>query len=121
LIDDEYLDIAFLAGTLEDDYEIIFATDGLTALETPGRNMPDLILLDVMMPGIDGFEVCRRLNADSRTKEIPIIFITGLSEAAAETKGLKLGAVDYISKPFHSAPLRVRVNKHLKLKPAWEG
>jgi CheY-like chemotaxis protein len=121
LIDDEYLDIAFLAGTLEDDYEMIFATDGVTALESAGLNMPDLILLDVMMPGIDGFEVCRRLKAHNRTKEIPVIFITGLSEAAAETKGLKMGAADYISKPFHSAPLRVRVNKHLRLKAAWEG
>ena len=121
LIDDEYLDIAFVAGSLEDDYEIIFATDGVTALETAGRNMPDLILLDVMMPGIDGFEVCRQLKADNRTKKIPVIFITGLSEAAAETKGLKMGAVDYISKPFHSAPLRARVSKHLELKGAWEG
>jgi CheY-like chemotaxis protein len=116
LIDDEYLDIAFVTGSLEDDYEMIFATDGATALETAGRTMPDLILLDVMMPGIDGFEVCRQLKADNRTKEIPVIFITGLSEAASETKGLKMGAVDYISKPFHSAPLRARVNKHLNLK-----
>jgi len=56
------------------------------------------------MPGMDGFEVCRRLKADFRTKEIPVIFITGLSEAAAETKGLRIGAVDYISKPFNAAP-----------------
>lgn len=113
LIDDEYLDITFLAGTLEEDYEIIFATDGVAALESAGRNMPDLILLDVMMPGIDGFEVCRRLKADNRTKEIPVIFITGLSEAAAETKGLRMGAVDYISKPFHPAQLRIGVNMHI--------
>lgn len=116
LIDDEYLDITFLAGTLEEDYEIIFAMDGVTALESAGRNMPDLILLDVMMPGIDGFEVCRRLKADIRTKEIPVIFITGLSEVAAETKGLRLGAVDYISKPFNAAPLRARVNMHVKFR-----
>jgi putative two-component system response regulator len=114
LIDDEYLDITFLAGTLEEDYEIIFATDGVAALESAGRNMPDLILLDVMMPGIDGFEVCRRLKADIRTKEIPVIFITGLSEVAAETKGLRMGAVDYISKPFNAAPLRARVDMHVK-------
>jgi len=121
LIDDEDLEIAFLAGTLEEDYEIISANDGVTALESAGCNMPDLILLDVMMPGIDGFEVCRRLKADDRTKEIPVIFITGLSEAAFETRGLKMGAVDYISKPFHPAPLRARVNMHIKLKAAWEG
>jgi CheY-like chemotaxis protein len=119
LIDDEYLEVAFLAGTLEDDYEIIFATDGVTALETAGRDMPDLILLDVKMPGIDGFEVCRRLKADVRTKEIPVIFITGLNEVAAETKGLKMGAVDYINKPFHPGPLRVRVNMHIKLQSEW--
>jgi CheY-like chemotaxis protein len=114
LIDDEYLEIMFLAGTLEENYEIIFALDSVTALETAGRNMPDLILLDVMMPGIDGFEVCRRLKADSRTKEIPVIFITGRREEAAETKGLELGAVDYITKPFQPAQLRVGVNMHIK-------
>jgi CheY-like chemotaxis protein len=118
LIDDEELEITFLVDTLKEDYEIISASDGVTALESAGRNMPDLILLDVMMPGIDGFEVCRRLKADSRTKEIPVIFITGLSDAAFETRGLKMGAVDYISKPFHPAPLRARVNMHLKLRMA---
>jgi len=118
LIDDNHLEIMFLASTLGEDYEVIFAFDGATALESAGRNLPDLILLDVMMPGIDGFEVCRRLKADDRTREIPVIFITGLSEAAAETKGLKMGAVDYISKPFNPAPLRARVNVHLKLKIA---
>jgi CheY-like chemotaxis protein len=80
LIDDDDLDIMFLAGTLEEDYEVIFASDGVAALESAGDSLPDLILLDVMMPGIDGFEVCRRLKADNRTKEIPIIFITGLRE-----------------------------------------
>jgi len=116
LIDDDYLDIMFLADTLEEDYEVIFASDGLAALETAAHNLPDLILLDVMMPGIDGFEVCRMLKADNRTKEIPVIFITGLSEAAAETKGLKMGAVDYISKPFHPAQLRVGVHMHIASK-----
>jgi CheY-like chemotaxis protein len=115
LIDDEYLDIMFLASTLEEDYEVIFASDGVTALESAACNMPDLILLDVMMPGIDGFEVCRRLKADNRTREIPVIFITGLSEAAAEAKRLRMGAVDYISKPFHPAPLKARVNMHIRL------
>ena len=116
LIDDDYLDIMFLAGTLEEDYEVIFASDGLAALESAKHSIPDLILLDVMMPGIDGFEVCRRLKADNRTKEIPVIFITGLSQAAAETKGLKMGAVDYISKPFHPAQLRAGVNMHISAR-----
>jgi CheY-like chemotaxis protein len=118
LIDDEELEITFLTDTLKEDYEIISASDGVTALQSAARNMPDLILLDVKMPGIDGFEVCRRLKADDRTKEIPVIFITGLGEAASETRGLKMGAVDYIRKPFHPAPLRARVNMHLKLKVA---
>jgi DNA-binding response OmpR family regulator len=118
LIDDEDLEITFLADTLEEDCEIISASEGVTALESAARNMPDLILLDVMMPGIDGFEVCLRLKADNRTKEIPVIFITGLRDAAFETRGLKMGAVDYISKPFHPAPLRARVNTHIKLKMA---
>jgi len=113
LIDDDYLDTMFLSDTLEEDYEVICASDGEAALTSAGRHMPDLILLDVMMPGIDGFEVCRRLKADNRTKEIPVIFITGLSEAAAETKGLRMGAVDYISKPFHPAQLRIGVNMHI--------
>jgi len=118
LIDDEYLEIAFLTGTLEDDYEVVFATDGIAALESASQNVPDLILLDVMMPGIDGFEICRRLKADHRTKGIPVIFITGLSEVAAETKGLQLGAVDYIRKPFHVAPLKMKVNTQISLRIA---
>jgi len=113
LVDDEYLEIMFIAATLEKDYEVIFASDGVTGLESAGRNMPDLILLDAMMPGIDGFEVCRRLKADNQTKEIPVIFITGLGEVAAETKGLKVGAVDYITKPFHPAQLKVGVKMHI--------
>jgi CheY-like chemotaxis protein len=116
LVDDDYLDIMFLADTLEEDYDVIFASEGATALESARRNRPDLILLDVMMPGIDGFEVCRRLKADSQTKEIPVIFITGLGEVAAETKGLKLGADDYISKPFHPVQLRVGVNMHISAR-----
>ena len=113
LIDDDYLDIVFLSDILEKDYEVIFASDGVAALESAGRRLPDLILLDVMMPGIDGFEVCRRLKADGRTKDIPVIFITGLSEATAEAKGLNIGAVDFISKPFHPVQLRAGVNLHL--------
>jgi CheY-like chemotaxis protein len=119
LVDDEYLEIMFLADTLEKDYEVIFASDGRTALESAGRNMPDMILLDAMMPGIDGFEVCRQLKADNQTKEIPVIFITGLGELAAETKGLHIGAVDYITKPFHPAQLRVGANAY-KRKTARE-
>jgi putative two-component system response regulator len=106
----------FLAGTLEEEYEVIFASDGVAALETAGRSKPDLILLDVMMPGIDGFEVCRLLKADNRTKEIPVIFITGLSEAAAEQKGLEMGAANYISKPFHPAQLKVGVSMHISAR-----
>jgi CheY-like chemotaxis protein len=116
LIDDDYLDIMFLAGTLEEDYEVIFASDGATALTSALHSQPDLILLDVMMPGIDGFEVCRLLKTDNRTKEIPVIFITGLSEAAAETKGINMGAVDYISKPFHPTQLKVGVSMHISAR-----
>jgi PleD family two-component response regulator len=118
LIDDEYLEIMFLAGILEEDYEVILASDGLTALESAGRNIPDLILLDVMMPGFNGFEVCRQLKADNQTKEIPVIFITGLREVESEMKGLRMGAVDYITKPFHPAQVRVGVNLHIKRKIA---
>jgi DNA-binding response OmpR family regulator len=106
----------FLAGILEEDYEVIFASDGVTALESAGHNMPDINFLDVMMPGINGFEVCRQLKADNQTKDIPVIFITGLSELTSETKGMEMGANDYITKPFHRAQVRAGVNLYIKHK-----
>lgn len=118
LVDDEEFNIDLLVDTLGCDYEIFFALEGVTALEIAAIKMPDLILMDVMMPGIDGYEVFRRLKADARTSEIPVIFFTCLDDVAAETRGLGLGAVDYITKPINPALVRARVSNQIKLKRA---
>ncbi len=120
LVDDEYIYIMLLAGTLDDDYEIVYATDSATAIAIATSTKLDMVLLDVMMPGINGYEICTQLKADDRTKDIPIIFVTSLGDVEAETKGLKLGAVDYITKPFNPGPVKARVSTHIKLKAAQE-
>jgi diguanylate cyclase (GGDEF)-like protein len=120
LVDDEYVYIELLADTLDTDYEIVYATDSVTALEIATSTKPDMVLLDVMMPGLNGYEVCKRLKEDDRTKDISIIFVTSLGDGEAETKGLKLGAVDYITKPFNPGPVKARVSTHIKLKAAQE-
>jgi PAS domain S-box-containing protein len=117
IIDDEPLVVSLLADTFQ-DYKIITAQDGPTALEMALLARPEMILLDVNMPGIDGFEVCRRLKEDARTREIPVIFITGSGDVTSETRGLKLGAVDYVAKPMNPAVLRARVSNQFKLKRA---
>ena len=97
-------------------YEVLIEMDGKSGIEQVKNNPPDLILLDVMMPGIDGFETCRRLQADSSTKDIPIIFLTAVSGTANKVKGLSLGAVDYITKPFEEAEILARIQVQLKLR-----
>jgi diguanylate cyclase (GGDEF)-like protein len=120
VIDDESWNIELLGETLGSDYEVLFAMSGLAALEIASARAPDVILLDVKMPGMDGFEVCRRLKANPVTCEIPVIFITGSNDVVAETKGLELGAADYITKPINPGPTRSRVNTQVKLKRAQE-
>jgi PleD family two-component response regulator len=115
VIDDETSNFELLADVFGDDYELLFATEGLAALEIAALKLPDIILLDVMMPGIDGFEVCRRLKTEQRTSGISVIFITGSDGVPAETKGLELGAVDYISKPIHCEAVRAREYNQIKL------
>jgi diguanylate cyclase (GGDEF)-like protein len=115
VVDDEVLYQELIADILDDEYEILFATNGMAALEIAAIKVPHLILLDVMMPGIDGYEVHRRLKADRRTCEIPVIFISGLGD---ETKGLTLGAVDYITKPINREPVRARVRTQIARKLA---
>lgn len=105
-----------LAELLGDEYEILIALDGESAIAVANDLRPDLILLDVMMPGVDGFEVCRQLKAEERTQRIPLIFITGLNAVDAEQRGLELGAIDFISKPVQPATLRLRIKNHLELK-----
>lgn len=120
IVDDEPLNIKVLTEILKSEYEIHFATNGPDALETAFSDTPDLVLLDIMMPGMDGYEVCNKLTESQNTNKIPIIFITAKSEDSDETKGLELGAVDYIKKPFNRAIVKARVKTHLLLKKAHE-
>ena len=117
VVDDSPTNLEVLYETLSyAGYEVLVEMDGLSGIEQVNQNPPDLILLDVMMPKIDGFETCRQLQANPATKDIPIIFITALTEAEEKLKGLTLGAVDYITKPFQQEEVLARVKLHLKLR-----
>ena len=116
IVDDNPNNLEVLAHILTDvGYQVSVAIDGETAIEQVEYHQPELILLDIMMPGIDGFETCRRLKANPLTREIPIIFLTALSDSNNKVNGLSIGAVDYISKPFQSEEVLARINIHLKL------
>ncbi len=114
VVDDVPENITTLSGMLRDKYRVIFATSGAEALQIVSEQKVDLILLDVMMPEMDGFEVCRRLKMNIATKEIPVIFVTALSEVSDEAKGLELGAADYLHKPCHSVIVKLRIQMHLE-------
>lgn len=117
IVDDLPDNIMILMNILKDDYTVIAATNGEKALDMARQEpQPDIILLDIIMPEMDGYEVCRRLQRDIQTRDIPIIFITAKTEADDEAKGLMLGAVDYIGKPIVPAIVRARVRNHLELK-----
>lgn len=103
IADDSEINIMILREFLGDDYDVVTATDGEQALQRIGEEPPDLVLLDILMPGLDGYQVCGKLKGDERTAEIPVIFITALDDAAAESRGLELGAIDFITKPFNPA------------------
>ncbi len=115
VVDDTESNIDILVAALGGEYDISVAIDGESALETVNTYPPDLILLDIMMPGIDGYEVCRRIKSEPKTADIPIIFITAMSEIQNKTQGLELGAVDYITKPFETMEVKARVKTHLSL------
>ncbi|QLI80429.1 response regulator [Chitinibacter fontanus] len=116
IVDDAKDNIEIAASILEDDYQIQVALSGQKALEiVHGKQVPDLILLDVMMPEMDGYEVCRRLKADELTQNIPVIFMTSKDQPDDVAQGLELGAVDYVVKPVHPTILRARVRSHLRL------
>jgi two-component system, sensor histidine kinase and response regulator len=115
IVDDVESEIDILVDILHKDYEVCVAMDGQSALETADEALPDLILLDIVMPGINGYQVCRRLKANSRTRDIPVIFVTVLSEEGHETTGLELGALDYITKPFNREIVLARVRNHMDL------
>ncbi|MDO8931429.1 MAG: response regulator, partial [Rhodocyclaceae bacterium] len=117
VVDDTPENLALMNKLLEGEYKVKVATSGEKALRIATADAPpDLILLDVMMPGMDGHEVCRRLMADARTRHIPVIFLTARAEVADEKKGLELGAVDYITKPISPPIVMARVKTHLAQK-----
>jgi len=115
IVDDVVENVRILKNLVQDLARVVFAKDGENALAQAELHKPDLVLLDVMMPGIDGYEICRRLKAQDRTKDTAIIFITGADAEADEAAGLGLGAIDYITKPFAPALVRARVQNHLQL------
>ena len=118
LVDDTETNLDILVDALGDDYEVAVATDGPSALALAKEQTPDLILLDIMMPGLDGYEVCRRLMADPATAQTPVIFLTALTDVADKTRGFAVGGVDYVTKPFEPAEVKARARTHLSLRLA---
>jgi len=116
VVDDVSENIDILVGVLGADYNISTAKTGEIALEITKKINPDLVLLDVMMPGMDGYQVCARLKSNEQTKNIPVIFLTALTQQEDEERGLMIGGVDYITKPFDPALLKARIKTHLELK-----
>ncbi|MEH2159487.1 MAG: response regulator [Nostoc sp.] len=118
VVDDNPANLQILSSFLDQSsFEVWAARSGEKALQRlENDDLPDLILLDVMMPGIDGFETCKQLKSNPRVQDIPVIFMTALSETADKVKGLQLGAVDYITKPFQYEEVLVRIENHLKLR-----
>lgn len=119
IVDDTPANLGVIASHLEDSgFDIVIAQSGEDGLKRAQRTLPDLILLDVMMPGIDGFETCRRLKANPQTADIPVIFMTALAETTDKVSGFEAGGVDYITKPIQIAEVLVRINTHLGLRAA---
>lgn len=117
VVDDTPTNIQVLFDLLDvSGYRVAIAKSGESALKRMQNSLPDLILLDVMMPGIDGFETCRQLKASAATRDIPVIFMTALSDTVDKVKGLKLGAVDYITKPIQHEEVLARIDVHLQLR-----
>jgi diguanylate cyclase (GGDEF)-like protein len=117
IVDDERSNITVLKDLLDSEYDTMVAKNGVQALNRISTAVqPDLILLDIMMPEMDGYEVCERLKNNPKTADIPIIFISALNQAGDESKGLELGAIDFITKPFSPDLVRLRVTNHIKYK-----
>lgn len=120
LVDDEPTNLRVLRTVLQDDYRLLFAKSGAEALQLVAQQQPQLMLLDVMMPGMTGYDVCARLKADPATAALPVIFVTALKDEVDEARGFAVGAVDYIAKPVSPAIVRARVKTHLSLVRADE-
>lgn len=116
--DDTPTNLALVDSVLGEDFELLIATNGQEALELAFAELPVLILMDVMMPVLDGFEACRRIKADPRTHDIPVLFLTALADTEALLRGFEAGGADYVAKPFHPEELRARITTHVALKQA---
>ena len=116
IVDDIPSNVEALGAVLEHEYELFFALNGEDALKLAAIHLPDIILLDVMMPNMDGFEVCRRLRQDRSLAATPVIFVTALVNVDDQLEGVELGAVDYIIKPINIYVVRLRVRNQLELK-----
>ena len=114
IVDDEKINIMSLAYSLRPDYDIIVATDGVTAIEVAQKHIPDLILLDIIMPEMNGFDVIIKLKEIEITKNIPVIFVTGIRKPEDEKKGYSLGAADYIVKPYDAGVIRKKIESCIK-------
>jgi CheY-like chemotaxis protein len=116
IVDDVVENLQILIELLKEDYHLVPLKCGKVALEKLAEGpLPDLILLDIVMPDMDGYELCSRLKNDARTKDIPVIFITAVSEVMDDAKAFELGAVDYVPKPFNPLTVKARVSTHIKL------
>ena len=116
IVDDDPINIELLEGYLSKDYDILKAHDGNEALIIVEANPPDIILLDLIMPGINGYQVCKKLKDDPKTNHIPIVIVTSLHETEDRNKAIEAGADDFITKPFDIIELSVRVKSHLRTK-----
>jgi len=116
IVDDELHEIKVLTKFLHDDYKIMAAKDGESALKiAQGSNPPDLILLDIIMPGLNGYATCEQLKENDTTKNIPVIFVTAISEVMDAARAFEFGAVDYVTKPFNPVTVKARVKTHIQL------
>jgi putative two-component system response regulator len=118
VVDDDYFFVDLVEDTLGEDSDVIYASNATMALEIASQRQPDVILLDVMMPEIHGYEVCRRLKAHHQTKYIPVIFLTSLGEASSQKIGLDLGAAEHVTKPFDPAKLKTLIDSKIKQRHA---
>jgi diguanylate cyclase (GGDEF)-like protein len=118
IVDDSPANLEALNAVLGADHDLVFATSGQEALELARDQAPDLILLDVLMPGMDGYQACRQLKGDPKTQRIPVIFVTAMDHEEDEAAGLDAGAIDYLAKPIRASIVRARVRNHLELKRA---
>jgi DNA-binding response OmpR family regulator len=116
IVDDVKTNIDVLLQALRDSYKLSVATDGASALRSAEKNPPDLVLLDIMMPGMDGYEVCRRLRESPAMREVPVMFLSALDEVTNKARGFEVGGNDYLTKPFEMLEVKARVHSLLRAK-----